>query len=114
MPPIGNEVINLVKDTALVYVLAISELSRVARTHVMRDDTFIPFLIAAIFYLMMTGMVQRFFQMGGVALRLFPLVRRLNVNIRGETDMYILQAIDIHKNFGSLVFCTGILAGAER
>ncbi len=62
LPPIGNEVINLVKDTALVYVLAISELSRVARTHVMRDDTFIPFLIAAIFYLMMTGMVQRFFK----------------------------------------------------
>ena len=62
LPPIGNEVINLVKDTALVYVLAISELSRVARTHVMRDDTFIPFLIAAAFYLMMTALVQRFFK----------------------------------------------------
>jgi len=62
LPPIGNEVINLVKDTALIYVLAISELSRVARTHVMRDDTFVPFIIAAIFYLFMTGTVQQFFK----------------------------------------------------
>jgi polar amino acid transport system permease protein len=62
LPPIGNEVINLVKDTALIYVLAISELSRVARTHVMRDDTFVPFIIAAIFYLIMTGTVQQFFK----------------------------------------------------
>ena len=62
LPPIGNEVINLVKDTALIYVLAICELSRVARTHVMRDDTFVPFIIAAIFYLIMTGTVQQFFK----------------------------------------------------
>lgn len=62
LPPIGNEVINLVKDTALIYVLAISELSRVARTHVMRDDTFVPFIIAAVFYLIMTGTVQQFFK----------------------------------------------------
>jgi len=62
LPPIGNEVINLVKDTALIYVLAISELSRVARTHVMLDDTFVPFIIAAIFYLIMTGTVQQFFK----------------------------------------------------
>jgi polar amino acid transport system permease protein len=62
LPPIGNEVINLVKDTALIYVLAISELSRVARTHVMRDDTFVPFIIAAIFYLIMNGTVQQFFK----------------------------------------------------
>lgn len=62
MPPIGNEVINLVKDSALIYVLAISELLRVAKTHVMRDDTFIPFIVAAIFYLLMTALVQQFFK----------------------------------------------------
>jgi polar amino acid transport system permease protein len=62
LPPIGNEVINLVKDTALIYVLAISELSRVARTHVMRDGTFTPFIIAAVFYLIMTGTVQQVFK----------------------------------------------------
>lgn len=62
MPPIGNEVINLVKDSALIYVLAISELLRVAKTHVMRDDTFIPFIVAAVFYLVMTAVVQQFFK----------------------------------------------------
>lgn len=62
MPPIGNEVINLVKDSALIYVLAISELLRVAKTHVMRDDTFVPFIVAAVFYLLMTALVQQFFK----------------------------------------------------
>lgn len=62
LPPIGNEVINLVKDTALVYIIAISELSRVARIRAVTDDTLIPFVIAAIFYLIMTAVVQRFFK----------------------------------------------------
>ncbi|MGI5912163.1 MAG: amino acid ABC transporter permease [Syntrophomonadaceae bacterium] len=62
LPPIGNEVINLVKDSALIYILAISELLRVAKTHVMRDDTFIPFIVAAIFYLLMTAIVQQVFK----------------------------------------------------
>lgn len=62
LPPIGNEVINLVKDTALIYILAISELLRVAETAVMRDGTFIPFIVAAIFYLVMTAVVQQFFK----------------------------------------------------
>ncbi len=62
LPPVGNEVINLVKDSALIYVLAISELLRVAKTAVMRDDTFVPFIIAAIFYLAMTAMAQQIFK----------------------------------------------------
>ncbi len=62
IPPIGNEVINLVKDTALVYIIAMSELSRVARIHAVRDENLIPFAMAAIFYLLMTAIVQRFFQ----------------------------------------------------
>lgn len=62
IPPVGNEVINLVKDTALVYVIAISELSRAARIHAVRDDTLIPFAIAALFYLLMTAVVQQFFK----------------------------------------------------
>ncbi len=62
MPPIGNEVINLVKDSALIYILAISELLRVAKTAVMRDGTFVAFLVAAAFYLFMTAVVQQFFK----------------------------------------------------
>jgi polar amino acid transport system permease protein len=62
LPPIGNEVINLVKDSALIYILAISELLRVAKTAVMRDGTFVAFLVAAAFYLFMTAVVQQFFK----------------------------------------------------
>lgn len=62
LPPIGNEVINLVKDTALVYVIAMSELSRVARTHAVRDENLVAFAIAAFFYLLMTAIVQQAFK----------------------------------------------------
>lgn len=62
LPPISNEVINLVKDTALIYAIAISELLRVAKTASVRDFNLIPFFIAAIFYLLMTGVVQQFFR----------------------------------------------------
>ena len=36
LPPISNETINLVKDTSLVYILAMNDLLRVARTIVQR------------------------------------------------------------------------------
>lgn len=54
LPPISNETINLVKDTSLVYILAMNDLLRVARTIVQREFDMMPFLIAAIFYLVMT------------------------------------------------------------
>jgi len=62
LPPIGNEVINLVKDTALVYIIAISELSRAARIRAVTDETLVPFAIAALFYLLMTFVVQQGFK----------------------------------------------------
>ena len=54
LPPVSNETINLVKDTSLVYILAMNDLLRVARTIVQREFDMMPFLIAAIFYLAMT------------------------------------------------------------
>ncbi|MBP8597795.1 MAG: amino acid ABC transporter permease [Selenomonas sp.] len=54
LPPVSNETINLVKDTSLVYILAMNDLLRVARTIVQREFDMTPFLIAAIFYLAMT------------------------------------------------------------
>jgi polar amino acid transport system permease protein len=62
LPPISNEVINLVKDTALIYVIGISELLRVTKTSAVRDFSFVPWIVAAIFYLVMTGAVQQFFK----------------------------------------------------
>lgn len=54
LPPVSNETINLVKDTSLVYILAMNDLLRVARTIVQREFDMTPFLIAAAFYLVMT------------------------------------------------------------
>ena len=54
LPPISNETITLVKDTSLIYVLAMNDLLRVARSIVQREFDMTPFIIAGIFYLGMT------------------------------------------------------------
>ena len=57
LPPVSNETINLVKDTSLVYILAMNDLLRVARTIVQREFDMTPFLIAGIFCLAMTAVL---------------------------------------------------------
>lgn len=54
LPPISNETITLVKDTSLIYILAMNDLLRTARTIVQREFDMTPFFIAGIFYLAMT------------------------------------------------------------
>ena len=54
LPPVSNETITLVKDTSLIYVLALNDLLRAARGIVQRDFTITPFVVAAAFYLIMT------------------------------------------------------------
>ena len=51
MPVFANEWITLIKDTALVTVIAIPDLLRKVREIVSRDFTVTPFFIAALFYL---------------------------------------------------------------
>ncbi|WP_301109488.1 amino acid ABC transporter permease [Sporosarcina sp.] len=52
LPPIANESVSLVKDTALLYAVAVPELLHYAQTVVNRDFTIIPFFIAAGIYLL--------------------------------------------------------------
>lgn len=54
LPPISNETITLVKDTSLIYVLAMNDLLRTTRSIVQRDFDTTPFIVAAVFYLAMT------------------------------------------------------------
>ena len=54
LPPVSNETINLVKDTSLIYILAMNDLLRVALTIVQREFDMTPFFVAAVFYLAMT------------------------------------------------------------
>jgi polar amino acid transport system permease protein len=46
LPPISNEVINLIKDTSLIYAIGISELLRVAKIAAVRDAIFVPFIVS--------------------------------------------------------------------
>ena len=62
LPPISNETITLVKDTSLIYVLAMDDLLRTARALVQRDFSTTPFLVAAVFYLVMTLVLTWGFQ----------------------------------------------------
>ena len=62
LPPISNETINLVKDTSLIYILAMNDILRVARTIVQREFDMTPFAIAAVFYLFMTFILTWIFK----------------------------------------------------
>ena len=62
LPPMSNETITLVKDTSLIYVLALNDLLRAARGIVQRDFTITPFIVAAAFYLIMTLVLTWLFQ----------------------------------------------------
>ena len=62
LPPMSNETITLIKDTSLIYVLALNDLLRAARGIVQRDFTITPFIVAAVFYLIMTLVLTWLFQ----------------------------------------------------
>lgn len=57
IPPMGNEFITLVKDTALAQIISVAELMTVTQHFVASSITVIPFGVAAVFYLVMTGIV---------------------------------------------------------
>ena len=59
IPPLGNETITLLKDTSLVYILAMNDLMRVTRSFVQRDFDTMPFLVAAVFYLVCTAILTK-------------------------------------------------------
>ena len=54
LPPVANETITLVKDTALVSSLPLYELMKVSRGQVNTTSSTLPFLLAALIYLTLT------------------------------------------------------------
>lgn len=63
LPAVSNEAITLVKDTALLYAVAVPELLHFAQTAVNRDFTIMPFVVAGVIYLAMTLVLTFFFKM---------------------------------------------------
>ena len=59
IPPLGNETITLLKDTSLVYILAMNDLMRVTRAFGQREFDTMPFLVAAVFYLVCTAILTK-------------------------------------------------------
>lgn len=55
LPSVGNEVINLVKDTSLVYILGLSDVMRMGKIAMEREASLIPLLGVALIYLAMTA-----------------------------------------------------------
>jgi len=62
IPPTCNEAITLVKDTALVSVIGMSDLLISAKEIFARDFVIMPFIIAAIIYLLITTVIVYFFR----------------------------------------------------
>ena len=45
LPPVTNEIVTLVKDTALVYVIGLGDLLKVGKVAVNRDSSLMPLLV---------------------------------------------------------------------
>jgi len=62
VPPMSNEGINLVKDTALVAAIGMGDLLRSAKIILTRDFTITPFIIAIVMYLIMSSVIVTIFK----------------------------------------------------
>ncbi len=61
LPPMGNEVITLVKDTSLAEVIGVVELLKVTSDWVSSAVSMVPFAVAGVFYLIMNAVVTQCF-----------------------------------------------------
>ena len=57
LPSVGNEVISLVKDTSLIYVIGLGELLRAGQIAANTYASLIPFVAVGLVYLAITGIV---------------------------------------------------------
>lgn len=60
LPPISNEVITLIKDTALAQAVAVLELFRVANSAVNATGSLMPIVMAGVFYLLSSYFITKF------------------------------------------------------
>ena len=57
--PVTNEVITLVKDTALASTIAVTELMSLAKKHVSTSSSIEPYIIAMLMYLVFNGITEQ-------------------------------------------------------
>lgn len=61
LPAIGNEVITLVKDTSLAYIIGVDDVIKLTKGIANRDGVIIVFVIAALIYLVLTFVITKIF-----------------------------------------------------
>ena len=59
LPPIANEIVTLVKDTALVYVIGLDELLRVGKIACNRDSSLIPLIVIGGVYIILIAILSK-------------------------------------------------------
>lgn len=59
LPPMSNEFMTLVKDTALVSVIGVSEIYQLATDTISKESSLIPLIMAGFFYLVMNSVVSK-------------------------------------------------------
>jgi polar amino acid transport system permease protein len=59
MPSVGNEVITLVKDTSLVYILGVTEILKAAKAVSNTYATFSPYIYIGLVYLLITAVLTK-------------------------------------------------------
>jgi amine acid ABC transporter, permease protein, 3-TM region, His/Glu/Gln/Arg/opine family len=64
LPSLSNEVITLVKDTALAQTIGVAELFRVAQNASSRQFSTLPIFVAGVFYFIMNYLVSKAFEKG--------------------------------------------------
>ena len=57
LPSVTNEVITLVKDTSLAFVIAVSEMFTEAKAIAAAQTTMTPFIVAGVFYYVFNALV---------------------------------------------------------
>lgn len=62
LPSIGNEVISLVKDTALVYVVGLEDILRVGKIATNTDASLVPLLLVGVIYLILVLIISLVFK----------------------------------------------------
>ena len=59
LPPVANEMITLVKDTALVYAVGFDDLLKIGKTATNRDATLMPLVLVAVIYLLLIFILSK-------------------------------------------------------
>ena len=60
IPPFSNELMTLVKDTALAQVIGVAEIFKLAGATMSSQFSTVPLIVAGVFYLVMNTVVERF------------------------------------------------------